>query len=267
MSNVVRFPNKEAQGFQRVKSTYTVREISQQFGLGEHHVRRWTREGLIHAVGQSESGETRYDFLALRQFRRVRELRGQGLSFRQIEAELRGQLNLFPEPEGRLIRLPRRLSPFEEALLLDEHCDSRAPDAYRKAIGEGDSVADAFCNLGILEFQAGNVAAAFDQFTKSLQHDPRHFESHFNLASLYFDQEDLRLARLHYELAAEIEPNFPDIFFNLGLVHALSGDFRAAVDALEKARDLATEEESAKVIELLVSLQKALMTQPEGPRV
>ena len=267
MSNVVPFPGAGPQGFQRIKSTYTVREISQQFGLGEHHIRRWTREGLIHAAGQPESEEMRYDFHALRQFRRVRELRGLGLSFRQIEAELRGQLNLFPEPEGRLMRLPRRMSPFEEALFLDEQGDSQAPDAYRQAIEAGDSVADAFCNLGILEFQAGNIAAAFDQFTKSLQRDPRHFECHFNLAGLYFDQEDLRLARLHYELAAEIEPNFPDTFFNLGLVHALNGDFRAAVDVLEKARGLATEEDSAKVIDLLVNLQKALMAQPEGPRV
>ncbi len=266
MSKVVPFPGAGAHGFQRVKSTYSVREISQQFGLGEHHIRRWAREGLICAAAVPESAEQRYDHQALKQFRRVRELRNQGLSFRQIEAELRGQLNLFPEPEGRLIRLQRKLTPFEEALLLDERSDGRAPEAYRQAIAAGDSIADALCNLGILEFQAGNIAAAFDRFTKSLQQDPRHFESHFNLASLYFDQEDLRLARLHYELAAEIEPNFPDIFFNLGLVHALNGDFRAAVDALEKARSLASEEESAKVVELLISLQKALMMHPEGPR-
>jgi DNA-binding transcriptional MerR regulator len=210
MDNVVRFPGAEVRGFQRVKSTYTVREISHQFGLSEHHIRRWAKDGLIAAV--PDSGELRYDFRALGQFRRIRELRGQGLSIKQIEAELRGQLNLFPEPEGQLIRLPRRLSPFEEALLLHEHADKRASEAYRKAIQEGDSVADAYCNLGILEFEAGNLPAAFDRFTRALKADPRHFESHYNLASLYFDGDDLRLARLHYEFAAEIEPNFADIF-------------------------------------------------------
>jgi len=266
MGNVVPFPGAGARNFQRVRSTYSVREISRQFGLGEHHVRRWTREGLIRGVCDPDSGEVRYDLLSLRQFRRVRELRNQGLSFRQIESEMRGQLNLFPEPEGRLLRLPRRLSTFEEALMLDERCDKRAADAYLKAISEGDSVSDALCNLGILEFQAGNIPAAFDRFTKSLQYDPRHFESHYNLASLYFDQEDLRLARLHYELSAEIEPNFADIFFNLGLVHALNGDFQAAVHALARAKDLASPEESAKVLELLANLQRALMTNPEGPR-
>ena len=267
MNNVIQFPAGNARrGLQRVQSTYSVREISKQFGLGEHHIRRWTREGLIHSTAEADSGELRYDLQALRDFRRIRDLRGQGLSFRQIEAELRGQLNLFPEPEGRLIRLPRRLSPFEEALALDERADKRAPEAYRQAIGKGDSVADAFCNLGILEFEAGNIQAAFDHFTNSLRQDPRHFESHVNLASLYFDQEDLRLARLHYELAAEIEPNFPDIFFNLGLIHALNGDFRAAVKVLERAKQLSSGEEYLRVADLLSHLQKALTPPPTENR-
>jgi tetratricopeptide (TPR) repeat protein len=254
MSNVIR-------GLQRVQSTYSVREISRQFGLGEHHIRRWARDGLIAATPPSESGELRFDLRALRVFRRVRDLRGQGLSFRQIEAELHGQLNLFPEAGGLLLQLPVRLSPFEQALLYHESEDSRATDAYRNAIGEGDSVADAFCNLGILEFEAGNIPGAFDRFTQSLRHDPRHFESHYNLANLYFEQEDLRLARLHYELASEIEPNFPDIHFNLGLVHSLSGDFQEAVLAFEKAREFASGEDAAKITSLLENLRNALQKQ------
>ncbi len=256
MDNIVPFPG--IRGLQRVKFTYSVREISRQFGLGEQYIRRWARDGLIAPIPPSESEEMRFDVRALRFFRRVRDLRGQGLSFRQIEAELRGQLNLFPEPEGRLLQLPVRLTPFEQALIYHDADDSRATEAYRQAIGEGDSVADAFCNLGILEFEAGNIAAAFDRFTNSLRHDPRHFESHYNLANLYFEEEDFRLARLHYELAAEIEPSFPDIYFNLGLVHALSGNFPAAVCAFEKAREFASDEDIEKITGLLQSLRNEL---------
>jgi len=109
MSKVIQFPSDSTRrpSLQRVKSTYTVREISEQFGLSETYIRRWTREGFIEAA-RAETGELRYDFRALKQFRRVRELRAQGLSPKQIDAELRGQLNLFPGPEGRLIRLPIR---------------------------------------------------------------------------------------------------------------------------------------------------------------
>ena len=80
-----------------------------------------------------------------------------------------------------------------------------AGDAYRAAIESEDYVADAYCNLGILEHEGGEVPRAFDCFATALKDDPRHFESHYNLATLYFETEDLRLARLHYELAAEIE--------------------------------------------------------------
>ncbi len=88
--------------------------------------------------------------------------------------------------------------------------------------------------------------------------EPRHFESHFNLAHLYFESGDLRLARLHYEIAAEIEPGFADLFYNLGLVHAIQGDLPEAVEALNQARQLVPEEEGKRVEDLLASVEKSL---------
>ena len=122
MGDVIQFPSESAArlGFERVKSTYTVQEIGQQFGLRERTIRRWTDEGLIPTAPDSTDDEVRYDFRALTQFRRVREMRGTGLNLKQIDRELRGQMNLFAEPRGQLLRMPVRLSPFEKALLLHE---------------------------------------------------------------------------------------------------------------------------------------------------
>ena len=36
--------------YQRVKSSYSVREIKQLFGLSERTVRRWTEAGIIHGT-------------------------------------------------------------------------------------------------------------------------------------------------------------------------------------------------------------------------
>ncbi len=107
MSVVVGF-NKSApsKGLQRVQATYTVREISRQFGLSEQSIRRWTREGVIPAASASMEEDPRYDFQALTVFRRVREMRSRGLTARQIEAELHGQLSLFPEKGGGLFSCP-----------------------------------------------------------------------------------------------------------------------------------------------------------------
>ena len=76
--------------YQRVKAHYSVREIKQLFGLSERTIRRWTEQGIIHAALAPEAKDYTYDFHALTQFRRVRELKSQGQSIRQIEAELPG---------------------------------------------------------------------------------------------------------------------------------------------------------------------------------
>ena len=179
---------------------------------------------------------------------------------KKAEATKHGQLSLFSATGGQVLRLPSNVSPFEEALVLDERGDGRAEEIYWRAIEEGDSIADAYCNLGILESKAGRTAKAFDCFTKSLEHDPRHFESHYNLGNVYFEGGNLRLAKMHYELAAEVEPGFPNLYFNLGLVHALSSDHPAALSALSRYKELSPNEEGANADELLENLKRSITT-------
>ncbi len=168
------------------------------------------------------------------------------------------QLNLLSPSLGQILHLPTNLSPFEEALQMDERGDLRAEQSYRRAVLEGDLVADAYCNLGILESKAGRTAKAFDCFTKSLEHDPRHFESHYNLGNLYFEGDNLRLARMHHELAAEINPTFPNLYFNLGLVLALLDEKNAAIEAFVKFQRLAPSEERRNADDLLNGLRRPL---------
>jgi tetratricopeptide (TPR) repeat protein len=170
----------------------------------------------------------------------------------------KSQLNLFSSASAQVLRLLTDIGPFEEALFLDEREDPGTEEAYRRAIAENDSVADAYCNLGILESRSGRVAKAFDCFTKSLEHDPRHFESHYNLGNLYLEESNVRLARMHYDLAAAVEPSFSNLYFNLGLVHALNNDYRAAMAALKKYKELAPSDEGTKADELLDNLKRSI---------
>src|SRR5262245_40060596 len=75
------------------------------------------------------------------------------------------QLDLFPSSGAQILDFVSGLSPFEQALMLDERGDQRAAEVYAKAIAELDCVADAYCNLGIIESQKGNTTKAFDCFT------------------------------------------------------------------------------------------------------
>jgi tetratricopeptide (TPR) repeat protein len=184
---------------------------------------------------------------------------------RKLHKENPDQLNLFSAKLGEIRRLPTNISPFEEALLQDECDDSRAAESYRRAISEGDLVADAYCNLGIIESIAGRTTKAFDCFTKSLEHDPRHFESHYNLGNLYFDADNLRLARMHYELAAQINTTSPNLYFNLGLVLALLDEKKGAVDAFVKYQKLAPPEDRRNADDLICGLRKSLAASGQHP--
>jgi tetratricopeptide (TPR) repeat protein len=242
--------------YQRVKSTYSIREIKQMFGLGERTVRRWTDAGIIYGVLHEETGELTYDFQALTIFRRVREMRSQGLTIKQIEAELQGQMSLF-RSDATQFQVSRLLSPFEEALMLHEQGDLTAAEFYQQAITEGDNIAEAFCNLGIIELDRCNRQGALDNFTQSLKNDPRHVEAHYNLANLYYDAGDFPLALLHYEAAIQIEPNFSLVYYNLALVYHRLNKVEAARQALNKYRDLEPGDEE---IELVDQLLKAMDT-------
>jgi tetratricopeptide (TPR) repeat protein len=168
------------------------------------------------------------------------------------------QLNLFPASTAQVLQFESGLSKFNQALLLDERGDSKAADMYAKAITEEDCVADAYCNLGIIESQKGNTSKAFDCFTISLKHDPRHSEAHYNLGNLYFDANDFRLAQLHYELAREIDPAFPNVYFNLALVQGINNDFDAAVRALKQYQQMVPDSEGRIAGELLLNLKKSM---------
>ena len=173
-------------------------------------------------------------------------------------AENPGQLHLFAKPAAQILNFTTGLSRFEQALMLDERGDLKAAELYRKAIEEHDCVADAYCNLGIIESQKGNMTKAFDCFTTSLKHDSRHFEAHYNLGNLYFDVNDFRLAQIHYEMAGELDPSFPNVYFNLSLVQAINNDLGAAITALSKYQELVSEEEGRIAEELLQNLKKSL---------
>lgn len=262
-NKVLSFPSRvpAKAKYQRVKANYSLREIKQLFGLSERTIRRWTEQGIIQGTPTPETNEYIYDFQALTQFRRVRELRTQGQSIRQIEAELQGQLNLFRGgTEGG--KLSRLLTPFEEALLLHEQGDPKAAESYLEAISDGDNVAEAHCNLGIINLDLGNVGKALDNFTLSLKHEPRHVEAHYNLGNLYYDAGEFPLARLHYEAAAQIESGFSLVYFNLALVYHRLSDLPAALGALEKYKQL--EPDDAE-IETVNQLLKAMQTpRPSG---
>lgn len=171
------------------------------------------------------------------------------------ETNKHGQLNLFT---GAKVVSLHKLSLFEQALLLDEQGDSQAAELYQKAIDAGDSVADAYCNLGILESEKKNLTKAVDCFTKSLKADPRHFEAHYNLANVYAEIGNYPLAKVHYQISIEMEPTFPNSHFNLGLTLAMNREIEDAIKSLLHYKSLVALDEQVQAEELISNLARSI---------
>jgi tetratricopeptide (TPR) repeat protein len=174
------------------------------------------------------------------------------------------QLDLFLPAPARFANTSAPLNAFEQALLCDEQGDTRAAELYAKAIENQECVADAFCNLGILESKKGNTAKAFDCFTTCLKHDPRHSEAHYNLANLYFEMNDFRLAQIHYEMALEVDPTFANVYFNLALVQSINHELAAALATLTKYQELVPADEARHADELLHNLRQSLASKKDS---
>ena len=143
--------------------------------------------------------------------------------------------------------------------MLDEKGDKTAArHLYLKAMEEQDSAADCLCNLGIIEFHDGHYPKAIDYFTQSLKLDPRHYEAHYNLANLYAEVGDFKLARFHYQVSIEIEPTFPNSYFNLGLTCALEKDYANAVQALTQYKSYASPEEQQQADAMISALESTM---------
>ena len=156
------------------------------------------------------------------------------------KSEELGQMNLFQESskDAKVISMPAGGEYFETALTLDERESEQAMSAYLQAVKMGDKSADAYCNMGVIEYSENKVSQALNNFSKALTEDPRHLEAHFNLANLYSEMGDHKLAKLHYLAAMDIDPHFADSYFNLGLVLISQKNYKEALHVLIQYRVL-----------------------------
>jgi len=156
------------------------------------------------------------------------------------------QLDLFSSSNDAEVRSIH--GSFEDALISDQQGGSNTEELYLKAVKQGDYPADAYCNLGILEYHRGEKAKAIERFTLALQEDPRHFESHYNIGNLYFDVENYPLSVFHYQVALEIQPDYPPIYFNMALAQASMNNISEAIVTLEHYLKLEDSQEAHSLL-------------------
>ncbi len=156
---------------------------------------------------------------------------------------------------------------FQQALEMDELGSPQTEDLYMTAVADGDCAPDALCNLGLLKLREGNRSGAFDCYTRALQHNPRHFESHYNLACFYLESRALDLAQLHLEICACLDPGrLPQVHLDLGVILTLKEEYDLAQQHLVSFKELSGGAEASKAdallgcVETLASASQGLIT-------
>ncbi len=155
----------------------------------------------------------------------------------------------FVRVEAKL--LPTESSAFERALRLHDQDDLRARTWYKLAIESGDCVADAWCNLGILESGEGWKSKAIQCFRKAILVEPRHFEAHFHLGNLFFDSGNFSEARIHYRIAEDISADHPPLMHQQAMIMLMERQYGEAINLLKRYANMVDEASRQRAMGLI----------------
>jgi tetratricopeptide (TPR) repeat protein len=113
----------------------------------------------------------------------------------------------------------------------------RVNDAYwwaREAVMQAPAFWSAYNTLGVVYMHHGEPRAAEQVFARVLAQEPDNTRVMYNLARLYTTEGRSAEANALYARLAQIEPEPPFHFFNLGLAAMQRQDFKAAREWFEK---------------------------------
>lgn len=126
---------------------------------------------------------------------------------------------------------------FLAALVADR--DGRADDAraaYRKAIALApDGYPEAWLNLGVLEKERGDAAAALAAYEKALALRPGYAAAWHNIAKLHADAGRVADAEAAWARALALDPGYAAAWLALGQLRSDAKRFPEAIDAFRKA--------------------------------
>ena len=96
--------------------------------------------------------------------------------------------------------------------------DEAAKQAYIDILRQDPTHLAALNELGTLAFSGGFRSAARTAYLQAVQHHPGNKIVRVNLANLLREERDLAAARLHYEAALALDPDFPEAHQGMAVV-------------------------------------------------
>jgi tetratricopeptide (TPR) repeat protein len=116
---------------------------------------------------------------------------------------------------------------------------------WRTTIAKNPSCWMAYNNLGVVQFEKGNVEDAIEKYQQSLRLHPDYPEAHYNLGSALLQKGDADEAIRQCEEALKIQPNEPDAHIVLGNAFMAKQDVDRAIDHYVQALQLRPDDSNA----------------------
>mgnify|MGYP000294837845 CR=1 FL=1 len=119
--------------------------------------------------------------------------------------------------------------------------------AFRQAIALDDQYVDAYVNLGVVYYQQGRLTDALAQYDAALAITPDDADIHYNKGTVYVqqalqtetpDEALLDQGVAEFRRALDLNPNLPQAYFSLGVVHNLRGQAQEALDMFKRFQEL-----------------------------
>jgi len=111
--------------------------------------------------------------------------------------------------------------------------------------------------IGLCYMKQGKIAESQDYFKKSIEMAPQDENLPYNVAEIYFSNQQIDDAIRYYEMASQIKPEWPDPYLRLAYAYLNKGDMAKASENLEKFIKLEPEgERSAQAKNILATIKK-----------
>ena len=106
---------------------------------------------------------------------------------------------------------------------------------FQEAIRIHPAYAEAYNDLGGVQFQMGQVDKAIASYQAALKINPHYADAYYNLGRVMLRKGRLDEAIADYQQALKINPDNADACYNLGVVLMQKGQLDAAIDQYQKA--------------------------------
>jgi tetratricopeptide (TPR) repeat protein len=116
---------------------------------------------------------------------------------------------------------------------------------WRTTIARNSACWMAYGNLGVIQFQKGNLDDAVNQYETALSLNSAYPEAHYNLASALLQQGKIDDAITHCQRAIQLQPTDPDAHVVLGNAFMGKQNLDRAIREYEQAINLRPEDSNA----------------------